>query len=379
MEKPKDCDADTRFFEFLNKGKSPHDYERQLLRDHLDRVIEITLGGNPPPYELEIQPSAKCNAHCNHCWGRKLEPLPDKMGTKEIETIAERIKDFDTERFKIDTIKFCGTTGDPLVNSEVTARGIQLFKQLGKKVIVFTNGFGLDNRVNGKLSYQYLANASSIIPSLDAGNEETMLRVKGRKGLDLIIEHLGLLASQGTNIAASYVITEENYQDILEITRKVKDAGVNEIRFRVDFTDLLGIRTHSKEIITKLRQAEELTTPKFKVVSIYSDEGISNTDSEFSSVGKRCFNRYFWACIGPDCNLYACGHTTHKGIQSYGNVLETNLQTLWDSSKAKRDMLPDLNCNICSPSSVRRNEFMNFLITMPPEKIKELYAESIKK
>ena len=40
-------------------------------------------GENPLPYEIEIQPSSKCNANCSHCWAKSFPRLEDKLETKE--------------------------------------------------------------------------------------------------------------------------------------------------------------------------------------------------------------------------------------------------------------------------------------------------------
>jgi hypothetical protein len=52
------------FNRFLLRGKPPHDYEKQLIEKHSDRIKAIFRGEVIPPYEVEIQPAAHCNLTC---------------------------------------------------------------------------------------------------------------------------------------------------------------------------------------------------------------------------------------------------------------------------------------------------------------------------
>jgi len=90
-------EAEKTFVRFLKRGEPPHDYERQLLTEHFDRVIYILGGGSPPPYELEIQPSASCNLKCKHCFGRFYDPLPAVITEKEMEDLARKVADFEED------------------------------------------------------------------------------------------------------------------------------------------------------------------------------------------------------------------------------------------------------------------------------------------
>ncbi|MFA4953212.1 MAG: radical SAM protein [Candidatus Pacearchaeota archaeon] len=364
-----------RFLEFIKRGEPPLDYERQLVRDQKKRIEAILRGENPPPYEVEIQPSSKCNLACEHCFGKCYKRLPNLLGKKEIKRIAEEIRDFQENGFKIEVAKFCGTTGEPLLNSTI-AEGIDLFREMRKKIIVFTNGLWLDQKVDGRNETysDCILKADKLNLSLDAGSEETFFRIKKVHGFDRIIKSLEQLVKRREviesklKIIISYVIGEENYHEVVPTTRLIKDIGADEIVFRVDFTNPENITRLSREIIGNLRAAREYRSPNFKIISPYSESEISDEESGiFTAGGKRCFNRYFWASIGPDCNLYACGHRTHGGVRSYGNLLEKSFRELWNSEKRLKDVkdLPDEHCIICSPSSMRRNDFMTFLASLP--------------
>ena len=70
LEKLSPKETEQKFIEFINEGKPPFDYGRKLLNDSFSRISAILEGKNIPPYEFEIQPSARCNASCLHCQWR---------------------------------------------------------------------------------------------------------------------------------------------------------------------------------------------------------------------------------------------------------------------------------------------------------------------
>jgi MoaA/NifB/PqqE/SkfB family radical SAM enzyme len=363
-----ECDTRTenreRFHDFLSKGY-PH-YEKILLKDS-KRVEVILEGKNPPPYEVEIQPSSLCNLKCKHCEGRNYKRLPNLMDKKEIREIAKKINDFKQNGLKVEVAKFCGTTGEPFVNARTTIEGINLFSDFGKQIVVYTNGLYL-NREDGTC-YDELLKVKRLNISLDAGSEEVFTRLKGRQGFGRIIKNLEEIAKKREgnskmHLVASYVIGTENYNDVANASRIVKDKGADEISFRVDFTNLDEIRKISGEIIDNLEKAKEYADDKFKVISAYTKDAIVNSDiSDFNSYGKRCFTNALWASVGPDCELYACGHRTHGNVESYGSLLEHSFKELWNSEKRMQTIknLPGEYCHVCSPFSERANDFLTFL------------------
>jgi MoaA/NifB/PqqE/SkfB family radical SAM enzyme len=357
---------------FLNRGEPPCDYERQLLEKHSERIAAIFSGKIIPPYEVEIQPSSFCNLDCKHCFGKVLtnKKLKDKIGEKEMRIIAERINEFQEEGFKVEVVKFCGTTGEPLINPAIIY-GIKLFKDAGKKVIVFTNGLWLDKKYDNREYLYPILEADTLRLSLDAGSEKTFKQLKGVDGFARIINNLRKLIEEKKrkgsklNVVIGYVIGTKNYQEITKATRLMKLLGADEIRFRVDLTDQEGIRNISQLIIKQLKKARRCQDERFKVISEYSEKEIDK-ESLFHADGRKCFNQHFWACIGPDGNLYACGHRTYCGIRPYGSLLKNSFKKLWINKERQESLkkLPDECCRFCSPSSLRRNDFMTFLYTI---------------
>ncbi|MGY4884025.1 MAG: radical SAM protein [Nanobdellota archaeon] len=372
-----------KFNWFMEKGEPPLDYGRQLFNSDLNkkRVLAILEGKIVPPYEVEIQPTSICNLKCGHCFGRDYERLPNKIGNKELEILANQLDEFKDNGFKIETVKFCGTTGEPLVNPS-TLYGIELFKDKGKKVMVFTNGLFLDLPIgmNGYKYYDVVGKSDKINLSLDAGSEEVFFDLKGKYGFNRIINSLDKIVNirekknNGLDVRVSYVIGEKNHSDIVNATKIVKDVGANEIVFRIDFTGSDKAIELFESITEKVNEAREYRDDSFKVIPSYSNEEVLSRSYGVNSPGKKCFNHNFWACIGPNCELYTCGHRTYCGVKSYGSLLENSFRDLWIGKERQDGIknLPDIHCKNCSPSSKYRNEVMNFLSSLPNQTSKGL-------
>ncbi|HIH31938.1 TPA: radical SAM protein [Candidatus Woesearchaeota archaeon] len=373
------------FLYYINK-EEPMDYERQLMEKYYDRIQAVLSRKAIPPYELEIQPTSYCNLTCGHCIGRFYERLPSIMTFEDMQEINHQVQEFQVDGYKIDNIKFCGTTGEPLMNP-ATLDGLELFKKSGYKTILFTNGILLNSKTrDDKQYFEVIAKYTDKLNlSLDADSEDTFIRLKGRSGFGKAISGLEnlLLARDESkhHVVVSYVISKYNYDGIIRIAELLKRLGPDELWYRVDFTNLQDIKELSEKIINDLDIAKGLSDKNFRVVPVYSQNSISKGSNGFDSTYMRCYNQFFWACIGPDMDLYACGHRTHSGIQSFGNLRKSNLKELWIGNKRDRciNNLPDNHCSVCSPSSTRRNEFMTFLSTLTEKQMDDLHKKYFKK
>jgi len=373
------------FLNFLNKGGIP--YEKKLIQKHSNLVLSILSGRNPPPYELEIQPSARCDAGCLHCFGRTYKHCDEKLySEKSMERIVEQVLGFEKDGFKVKTIKFCGSTGEPLVN-QYTLHAINLIH--GKRnQRLFTNGLNLGKNKNNISYLETISKVNELDLSLDCGSTEILWAVKpGAKKKNVFLEDIldsikkikFLSKKRGDNleIDVGYVITNKNYTDVINAATKLKEVGVDVLKFRIDLTDRSVSENHGKEIYKSLLEAQKVSDDNFKVYSVYNREEINSTDSCCFSTRDsnfKCFTSRLWACIGPDAKAYACGHIVNKNTQNYGDLLEEDFQIIWESDKRKKiiESLPEKKCEICSPFSLRANELLTFLSKVGFDESKKL-------
>ena len=353
-------------------------YERTLLEQHSSRILSILRGGNPPPHELEIQPSAVCNAHCSHCWAREVSALEDRLDSEEaIDRVINQVLNFEQDGFKVEIVKFCGSTGEPLVNPNTVYAINQLY---GKRFLrLFTNGIKLGENKDNLDYLGIIAKIDRINVSLDAGSTFTLHQIKpGSRHVDLedILEAVRIIKSlRGgqTSVEASYVITNENYQEIEQAVRKIKKSGAGKVRFRINLIDRTVSEKHGDEINRALEISKAYENSNFQVIPVHSGEEVKKTNGKyFSSKCSEydCFTSRFWACVGSNGGLYPYGHIVSGDAESYGNILEDNLADIWNSHRRESVThdLPGEKCTICSPFSLRINRFATeFLYGLSPE------------
>jgi radical SAM protein with 4Fe4S-binding SPASM domain len=353
----------------LEKGKPPFDYGNILLKNYNQHITSYFNGENPIPYEIEIQPSSKCNANCSHCWAKNFERLEDKLETKEnVDRVINRVLDFERKGFPLPRIKFCGSTGDPLMNPIIN-HIIDLFYEK-RNMRLFTNGIKIGQNKDDLKYIHSLSKLDSIYLSLDAGTTETLWKIKpgarerGIKIEDILNGAKRISELGNTEIYASYVITKDTYLDITKAAKKAKENKFKLIRYRIDLGDRDISRDKGYEIIEGLKEAKKYGDENFKVIPIHSDEEIKETDSNcFSSkgLGLKCYTNLFWTCVGPNGKVYPCGHITSPETENYGSLLENTFDEIWDGKKIEeaRAKTPNGLCKICSPFSLTTNKIMN--------------------
>ncbi len=379
------------FLEFINKKGMP--YERFLLTKHYDRIKAIFKGKNPPPYEIEIQPTSKCNAHCRFCLGRKEKRLEDKLNTKPaIDKIINDVLNFEKDGFKIETIKFCGTTGEPLVNP-LTLYAIEKIDRKkevygDRELRLFTNGILLGENKNNIDYLKTIAKVNRINASLDVSSTKELHKLKpGSKNVSLedILTALNKIMglSEKAEVEASYVITNDNYKGIVEFARKIKKyRAAKRIRYRIDLTDRTVSIKHGDEINRLLEEARAYEDNNFKIIPIHSEKEVKEQDEDYFSSnfsGFNCYTSRIWSCIGPNGCLYPCGHKTSALSKNYGSVLIDGLEKVWNGKIRLGEIkkLPSKNCEFCSPFSLTANRVCTKISKWEEEEFDYLYEKHL--
>src|SRR3989344_4175471 len=369
----------TEFVDEMVEDWRPEEYyEKVFYNLSKDRIKAVLNEKKPVPYEIEIQPCSKCNAFCNYCWGGssfetydKTRKLEDSLGKKEnMDKVVDEVLGFERDGFKIEVIKFCGATGEPLMNPLTLYAINRLYGK--KKLRLFSNGllFGLNKDNDDYLSV--LAKVGRINLSLDAGRTETLHEIKkgalklGVRLEDILgcIKKLKKFSDGKTDVDVSYVICRDNFSEIEEAADKFYNSGANAMRLRVNFNDEDLPKIYGGEIADATdRMIERYNGTNFKICPAYSSEELRDKKMmEFSSKdsGFSCSITRFWASIGPDGKIYPCGHITLDGCESYGDLLKQSFSEIWDGGRREEVIkgLPEKKCDNCSPFSYCTNKTM---------------------
>jgi len=362
------------FADYLSQGDYPFNYEEQLVKKHRDCIDKILGGGIIPPLHFEFLPTEKCNNECIWCRGGHRSYMSSEKELSEIDMlkVVDDIADYGVPGI----VRFSGMCGEPLMNSG-TVKAISRGVGKGLNVGLITNGILLDENV-----YEYLLGTAYVSTSLDAGTRETFNDLKGHNRNSNIfekilknIEDLVLFKeaeNENFRVSVGYVLHPKNYSEVVEATKRVKEAGVDFIQFKIPFavSQLQFSREDIQKIYSLIDEAKKLTDSRFEVrVMQEKEEGIRELSGEVPIPNfKNCFAQFLNGVVSADGNVYPCVHFTYNGKtisgQPFGNIRKESFRSIWEGAKRKRMLkmlIPAHDCSLCNRYDHRVNGFINFL------------------
>lgn len=285
---------------------------------HSDRIGQLRAGSDIVPLHLHFVISDLCNQDCHFCsyrmsGGFATEQFADEMGNRNpVRFIpTAKVKEIldDCAALGVRAIEFTGG-GEPTVHAD----HIEIFahaQSLGLQTGLVTNGVRLrDNPVYREFDW--------IRVSLDAGRPETYQGIRASKAWPKVIANMALVGTyKKPHFGVGFVVTEENYAELVEATHIARDVGAAYIRVSAVFshegsgryTELRG------KIAEQRREAKTLETEKFRVVDMFGDriEDLDQGAPDYSFCGQQQFVLY----IGGDQKVYRCctnAYTKHGEI-----------------------------------------------------------------
>jgi len=372
---------------FTNAANEPFNYERFLCVDkapYLDAFVkEVPFS----PFELEIQTSSACNLSCRWCIGsqiqseKRVQSLANVLNKTNIHQVVDGVLSLKEGGLFIDTVKFSGFIGDPLVKKETTLAAMRRLKEAGIRVGLFTNGVFLDED-----TYDIISGIDYVHVSLDAGpdsfyhvkehnsrvpySQDTFNRIiKNIKGLDEYRKK----HNRRVKINIGYVVIFGNHEEVYKTANIVKEAGADMIRYKCDIANQYTQDTSWLEsVFTQIEQTQkELHNPDtFSVLSIHSQNEVKSNAHKNWTCKKGCWYQYFVATIGSDGNMYLCDHNTMPGAIPFGNAINESFKDIWLSARHK--YLADgveyiCQSNVCPPFANRVNVFLQKLVDLRKE------------
>ena len=375
-------------FPNLGRGLLSQDsyFSNQLWTlDKKKRIINIFKKQPIIPFEIEIQPSSICNAFCEFCWGRGGTPRKNLLfSRKNMDRVVNQVLEFKDNIFEIESVNFCGSTGDPLMNSQIYNAIPHLTEK--KNVRLYTNGLKLAEKGFKKEQIKTLGKLNHLNISLDAGSSKMLHKLKpGSKNVDYdsILLKVSEIKSHSEDITIiiSFVITEKNYKEIIKATEKAKFiANADKINFRIDLINWTSSKYKDVKTIDLLNQAKSFTDKNFEVVCQHSNDEIKIKDRDYFKLNTNsiCFACQLRPCIASDGCLYPCGHNVPFSPINFGNILKADLDTIWAINYKFNlfTLLPMKECLVCSPSSLKINRNLTKLFVL--EKIQDFKTHDIR-
>jgi MoaA/NifB/PqqE/SkfB family radical SAM enzyme len=343
---------------------------------HAEKLESFIKDEVVSPIYVRIKPINLCNHGCFFCVystgqrvtdGGEIDHLDSGMHQDmnesdriPYEKMVEIIRDLSAIGVK--AVTFSGG-GEPLMYKGIE-NILELSHDLGLHYSIITNGQLLTGRKAQALKF-----AKWVRVSMDYTDPEQMKKFRnvGLKSFEAIFDNLQYFASvkdENCNLGVNFIVHKDNYKNLFNFTKRLKDSGVENVRFSPMYVDNF-IEYHSAikdEIDLQLKEIFKLVDSNFTVNSTYNiSPGTSH--SKVRSYNK-CYVMQTVPVIGADLNVYACHNKAYDNTGVIGSIKDVKFSEMWYSSESKsifQNFNPKLKC-LHECSNDRKNIIMNDFI-----------------
>ncbi len=312
-------------------------YSNNKVINHADRLIEIKRGGHPAPVHVYFVISNVCNHGCSFCLYRMDGEISNQMfDSKEMIPVTlgyKLLSEF--KELGVKAVQFTGG-GEPTVHPDFSSF-LSYAHNLELETALVTNG----QRITEDMLYM-LMESVWVRVSLDAGTAETHARIRriSSRSFDMVIHNLERLVTRVSKIGSklhigiSFVVTKENWEEIVGATQLAKSLGVAYIRFATRNSYPEGFAYYngiSNEIKEKLYQAVELQTDDFQVHDTFDERlvDLEQGHPDYSFCTQQRLSTY----VGADLNVYRCCVTAYNEFGLLGSLENGSMVDLWNDEE----------------------------------------------
>jgi radical SAM protein with 4Fe4S-binding SPASM domain len=239
-------------------------------------------------------------------------------------------------------VTFCGSGETTIHPGFIDICGTA--ERLGLKMGLITNGVSLRRP---EIFDCVSSTQTWVRISLSAGSAETFSRAT-RSRPEYFEEILGNIrrlkersVREEFRIGINYVVTLDNYAEILRALELVRAEGADYIRFEPEFYSALGhemLVEKMGEIVSLLRQASSLADSRFQVSIPKLDRGPMDKTDKVEGAFSQCHYSNFVVSIGTDGNLYPCPQVHLNDKYRIGNVTRDGYKRVFFGENRKEWM-----------------------------------------
>ncbi|TAN51766.1 MAG: radical SAM protein [Methylococcaceae bacterium] len=341
------------------KNNKYSDYKIVFFPEKIQSFLEEKIAA---PIYVRVKPINRCDHSCFFCVystgfrkndrenhiisGMHTDMVHDDiLPTEKMLEILEDFRDLGVK-----AVTYSGG-GEPLMHRDIV-KIMQTTLDYGIDLSIITNGQMLK-----KQRAEVLAHAKWVRVSIDYTNAQQMAATRGvsEKNFAMILENLQEFAKikrRDCDLGINYIIHRDNYQDIYEFSKIMKDCGVENIRFSPMWVpDLVGYHTPIQDAVyEQLAKAGTLIDDKFTLNTTYNIQSRSHLPER--SYGK-CHFMQIVPVVGADQVVYACHNKAYDKTGAIGSIRNQRFRELW-FSKAAKQVFDKLN-----PMEVCRHQCAN--------------------
>lgn len=342
-------------------------YSNLKIFAHADKLNEIAAGERVAPIYLRIKPTNYCNHKCYYCSYadtdlglRDSVKKQDQIPYEKMMEIISDIKDMGVR-----AVTFSGG-GEPLIYPYIqdTFKGVL---DAGIDLSLITNGQLLKDE-----KAELLSQAKWVRVSFDSADAKTYSKIRGipEDSFGEVCKNISdfsKIKSKNCELGVNFVINHENYNQILDMGKMLKELGVNHVKYTARVTtDLFDYhKPFRNQVVDQIHKAiDELEGDGFKVINKY--------ESDFDSVliFKRCYEKCYinrlFAVIAADSKVYFCHDKAYVSEGVVGDISDKSFKDLWFSKEIQERYEafdPRVECNHhCVYDD--RNELLNTFFSL---------------
>ena len=299
------------------------------------------------PLYLEITPAGGCNHRCAFCALDYVGYKPDFLNQS---TLGKALVDMFEGGVR--AVMYAGE-GEPCLHPKL-AEIIKRTKEVGIDVALTTNGSAMNSKFLGKA----LEHISWIKVSIDAGTEETYLKIhrpgskkdwervfanleeavclKRKHGYNCWIGGQALLLPQSADKNGD--IIPGNSDEMIILAEKLKKIGADAFVIKPYSHQPLSITKSYKKVAyndySRLeKELRKIETPNFKI------EFRSLAMSKYGEERPYCFcmaTPFAWAHIMADGSVYSCSIYLTDQKFCLGNINEQSFKEIWEGERRRK-------------------------------------------
>ena len=319
-------------------------YSDLKLAWHQDRMNDMRDGKRPKPIELQFVISDLCNHDCHWCAYRASNGLSssnfgEKQADGTVEKNPKRMIPFHKAREILDdgieigarSVIFTGG-GEPTVHPQ----HMELFShalELGYDCALNTNG-----QVLRRGWEAVLPRFTYVRFSVDAANSEEYAKARrvAHSIYGRVLDNITSVvkASPKTTVGAGYVVTPDNYVNLLEGVSRLRDTGVSYVRLAA-MQSTEGAKVYGEKWDSAKWTARDvafrLSCDGFSVVNLV-DDSLFGVAPDY----KKCGFQYVTIYIGADLNIYRCCYTAYSDLGTVGSIKDRRFAEWFRSDEASK-------------------------------------------
>jgi MoaA/NifB/PqqE/SkfB family radical SAM enzyme len=313
--------------------------------DRLDAIRDRQLVA---PVHIRIKPMNYCNHDCWYCAYRMSSlqlgedmDVKDKIPEDKMFEIVDDIIDMG-----VPAVTFSGG-GEPLIYKPLP-EVIRRLAAGGVRVGSLSNGANL----RGAVADAFAEHATWVRISMEGWDGPSYAKARGIKedAFGRLIENMRDFVARGSTcvLGISLIVDAENHTHIYELSRLLKDVGVNHVKLSAVITSNDGKENnayHHKlmpRVNEEVERVKTLADETFTVLDHYH-----TLDERFERQYSICPNIQFNPVIGGDSIVYTCHDKAFNKGGILGSIKDRSFKEFWFSEENRERVFainPSIDC-----------------------------------